>query len=138
MRVGVDTMGTLPQHFRACRIEVELSSFGKVGTVTGIRFHYPTWDGLLEPGTVIDAHQEEICNLLDDHELGIQLHGLNSRESWPGTLSYLRSPDSDYLWYELTWHDGKKPPEFRSTFMEHKLLRWLWRLLGGTSKSSGR
>jgi len=124
-------MNTLPKRFESREIEVDVGPFGKIGILKGVQFHYPDWFGLLEPAPAIDDKQEEIRKLLDEDEILIQLRDLISDEVWSGTMSSLRVPAPDCPWYELRWYDGKKPLGYGSTFLEHRLLRWIWRLLSG-------
>jgi hypothetical protein len=118
---GTETVTTLPEHFHACRIEAKLASFGTIGTVVGTLFHFPCWVGILEPTSALGEWQETIQDLLDEDDLIIQLHDLDSEETWSGSLSHLMLPRPDYPWHELTWRDDRKPTKDKPSSLLGKL-----------------
>jgi hypothetical protein len=100
-------MTTLPDHFETCRIEIEVISFGMLGTIVGLLFRYPCWIGILEPAPTFSAWREELLNKLEYGDLDILLRDLASGETWSGTMSDLMLPKPDYPWYELKWYDDR-------------------------------
>jgi len=102
-------MSTLPDHFETCRIEVEVASFGTLGTIVGLLFHYPCWIGILEPAKAFGTWREGLLNRLEYDDLDIKLWDLVHGETWSGTMSDLTLPEPDYPWYELKWYDSRSP-----------------------------
>ena len=106
-------MANLPHPYKPCRIEVEVTSFGRIGVVVGRWFEIRDWVGVLEPTPHLADLQKKVMDLtgsfVDEDDLGIQLTDLTSGETWSGTVSHLMPPTPAHPWFTITWRDGRRP-----------------------------
>jgi hypothetical protein len=126
-------MTTLPKHFEACQIEVQVGSIGPIGIVVGILYHYPHWTGILEPAPTLDDWRDELLNTFEQDSLDAHFEDLVSKETWVGTVCDLTMPEPDYPWYELYWRDDRRlakgQPSSLLGKLDQKLGDILWKLL---------
>jgi hypothetical protein len=122
-------MATLPPHFKACQIRVQVRSIGLTGTVIGILRHYPHWIGILEPDPAQDDWQDEWLNSPEEESLDAEFEDLVSKEIWTGAVCDLTTPEPDYPWYELYWRHDRRPTKGKSPSHLGKLGQKLGEIL---------
>jgi hypothetical protein len=99
---------SLPDNFKVCRVEVEAPSLGKLGVVVGLLRHYPHWIGVFDPAPSFSDWEKKLLSMFEANDLDIQLHDLDSGETWYGKACDLVLPESDRPWHELYWRDERR------------------------------